>query len=95
MPRTGCSALHGVNPNLKKKKKLSDLTSRFHDFLRQYEILSSGLTVSKNCNRLLSEIIVQLERNTVNNAQYHHHESLEINPVPASVGDDDVLISSV
>ena len=21
MPRSGCSALHGVNPNLKKKKK--------------------------------------------------------------------------
>ena len=66
--------------------KLSDLTSRFDDFLRQYEILSSELTVSKNCNRLLSERIVQLERNAVNNAQYHRCESLEINPVPASIG---------
>ena len=28
--------------------KLSDLTSRFNDFLRRYEILSSELTVSKN-----------------------------------------------
>ena len=74
--------------------KLSDLTSRFDDFLRRYEILSSELTVSKNCNHLLGERIVQLERNAVNNAQYHRRESLEINPVPASI-DDDVLESSV
>ena len=51
--------------------KLSDLTSRFDDFLRRYEILNSELTVSKNCNRLLTERIVQLERNAVSNAQYH------------------------
>ena len=62
--------------------------------MRQYEILSSELTVSKNCNRLLSERIVQLERNTVNNAHYHSHESLEINPVPATIGED-VLESSI
>ena len=35
--------------------KLSDLTSCFDDFLRRYKILSSELTVSKNCNQLLSE----------------------------------------
>ena len=64
--------------------KLSDLTSCFNDFLRLYEILSSELTVSKNCNHLLGERIVQLEKNAVNNAQYHSCESLEINPVPAS-----------
>ena len=74
--------------------KLSDLTSRFDDFLRRYEILNSELTVSKNCNRLLTERIVQLERNAVSNAQYHRRESLEINPVPASTGDD-VLQNSV
>ena len=74
--------------------KLSDLTSRFDDFLRRYEILNSELTVSKNCNRLLTERIVQLERNAVSNAQYHHRESQEINPVPASIGND-VLENSV
>ena len=79
---------------LKTSSKLSDLTSRFNDFLRWYEILNSELTVSKNCNRLLTERIVQLERNAVSNAQYHRRESLEINPVPASIGDD-VLESSV
>ena len=62
--------------------KLSDLTSRFDDFLRRYEILNSELTVRKNCNR------VQFERNAVSNAQYHRRESLEINPVPASIGHD-------
>ena len=35
--------------------KLSDLTSRFNDFLRRYEILNSELTVNKKCNRLLTE----------------------------------------
>ena len=79
---------------LKTSSKLSDLTSRFDDFLRRYEILNSELTVSKNCNRLLTERIVQLERNAVSNAQYHRRESLEINPVPASISDD-VLENSV
>ena len=74
--------------------KLSDLASRFDGFLRRYEVLSSELTISKNCNRLLGERIVQLERNAVNNAQYHRRELLEINPAPASIGDD-VLESSV
>ena len=31
--------------------KLSDLTSPFDDFQRRYEVLSSELTISKNCNR--------------------------------------------
>ena len=79
---------------LKISSKLSDVTSRFDDLMRRYEILSSELTVSKNCNHLLSERIIQLERNAVNNVQYHRRESLEINPVPASI-DDDVLESSV
>ena len=74
--------------------KLSDLTSRFDDFLRQYEVLSSERGVSKSCNRLLIERIVQLERNAVSNAQHHRRELLEINLVPASTGDD-VLENSV
>ena len=31
-----------------------------------------------------------LERNAVSNAQYHPRESLEINPAPASIGDDNL-----
>ena len=56
-------------------------------FLKRYEILSSELSVTKNCNRLLSERNVQLERNAVDNAQYHRHESRGINPVPTSNSD--------
>ena len=74
--------------------KLSDLTIRFDDFLRRYEILHSELTVSKNLNRLLTERIVQLEGNAVSNVQYHRDESPEINPVSACIGDD-VLESSI
>ena len=73
---------------------ISDLTSRFDDFLRPYEILNSELTASKNCNRLLTEKIVQLEKYAVNNAQYHRRKSLEINPVTSSIGDD-VIENSV
>ena len=51
--------------------KLCDLTSRFDDFLRRYEVLSLELTISKNFNRLLGERIVRLERNAVNNAKYY------------------------
>ena len=60
--------------------KLSNLKTRFYDFSRRFEILSSELAVSTNCNRLLSERIIQLERNAVNNAQYHRCELLEVNP---------------
>ena len=74
--------------------KLSDLTNRFDEFLRRYEILNSELTVNKNCNSLLTERIVQLERNAASNAQYDRRESLEINPVPPFIVDD-VLENSV
>ena len=67
--------------------KLANLTTKFDDFSRRFEILSSELAVSKNFNRLLSERIIQLERNAVNNAQFHHRESIEVSPVPASIID--------
>ena len=50
--------------------KLVNLMTRFDSFTRKFEILSSELAVSKNCNWLLSERIIQLERNAVNSAQY-------------------------
>ena len=42
--------------------KLSDLSNRFDDFLRRFEVVSSDLAITRNCNRLLTERIVQLER---------------------------------
>ena len=73
--------------------KLVNLTTRFDDFTRRFEILSSELAVSKNCNRLLSERIIQLERNAVSNAQYHRRESIEINPVPASISNEELEVN--
>ena len=73
--------------------KLVNLTTRFDEFTRRFEILSSELAVSKNCNRLLSERIIQLERNAVNNAQYHRRESIEINPVPASISNEELEVN--
>ena len=35
--------------------KISELTNRFDDFLRRFEVVSSGLTITRNCNRLLTE----------------------------------------
>ena len=62
--------------------KISDLTNRFNDFLRRFKIVSSELSIARNCNRLLTERVVQLERNAVTNAQYHRRESAAVNAVP-------------
>ena len=42
--------------------KLANLTTRFYDFTRRFAILSFELSVSKNCNFLLSEHIIQLKK---------------------------------
>ena len=42
--------------------KLANLMTRFDDFTRRFEILPSELAVSKNCNRLVSERIIQLKK---------------------------------
>ena len=70
--------------------KLVNLTTRFDNFTRRFEILSSEIAVSKNCNRFLSERIIQLERNAVNNPQYYRRESIEINPVPTSISNGEL-----
>ena len=68
--------------------KVANLMTQFDNFFRTFEILSSELAVSKNCNCLLSETNIQLERNAVNSAQYHQLKLIEINPVPASISDE-------
>ena len=47
------------------------LNDRFDTFAAKHEELRSDLLVTKNCNTLLHQQIIQLERNAVNNAQYH------------------------
>ena len=73
--------------------KISDLTNRFDDFLRRFEVVSSELAIARNCNRLLTERVVQLERNAVTNAQYHRRESVEVNPVPPSIRDEELELN--
>ena len=62
--------------------KIYDLTNQFDDFLRRLEVVSSDLAITRDCNRLLTKRVVQLERNAVTNAQYHRQELVEVNPVP-------------
>ena len=70
--------------------QLQSLTKRFDDFIEKYNILHSELLVSKNCNSLHINRIVNLERNALNNAQYIRREMLEINPVPQSISNDEL-----
>ena len=56
---------------------ISDWTNRFDDFLRRFEVVSSDLAITRNCNRLLTERVFQLERNAVINDQYHRRELVE------------------
>ena len=62
--------------------KISDFTNRFDDFLRRFEVVSSDLAITRNYSRLLTERVVQLEKNAVTNAQYHRRESMEVNLDP-------------
>ena len=51
--------------------KLSKLSDQFDEFLRGFEVFSSDLVITKKCNRLLTERVIQLERNAVTIAQYY------------------------
>ena len=73
--------------------KISDLTNQFDDFLRKFEVVSSDLAITRNCNRLLTERVVQSERNAVTNAYYHRRESVEVNPIPPSISDEELELN--
>ena len=57
---------------------------------KKNDILHSELLGSRNCNSLLLNRIINLERNGVNNAQYIRREILEVNPAPQSFSNDDL-----
>ena len=73
--------------------KISDLTNRFDDFLRRFEVVSSDIVITRNCNRLLTERVVQLEKNAVFNAQYQRRESVKVNPITPSISDDELELN--
>ena len=68
--------------------KLSDLSNQFYDFLKRSEVFPSDLAITKNCNRYLTERVVQVERHAVTNAQYHQWESVKVNLVPPLIRDE-------
>ena len=55
---------------------IDDIPSKLSD-LGRFEVVSSDLAIARNCNRLLTERIVQLEKNTVTCAQYHRWKSVK------------------
>ena len=73
--------------------KVYDLTNRFNHFWGRFEVISSELAIARNCNILLTKRVVQLERNAVDNAQYYWQESLEVNPVPPSISDEELKLN--
>ena len=71
---------------------VDDISSKLSD-LGRFEVVSFDLAFARNCNRLLTERIVQLERNTVTSAQYNLQESVEANPVPPSTNDEELEVN--
>ena len=65
--------------------KFSELNDCFNNFEVKHEMVNSNLSIPRRCNDLLLELITQLERNNLNNAQYNRREALEINPVPSDI----------
>ena len=74
--------------------KLDDLTKRFDNFMTKFNEVSSELSIVKNCNSLLLQRIIQLEKNLLNASQYHRREIIEVNPVPQHINDN-VLEESI
>ena len=74
--------------------KLTDLSERFNEFTSKYDKVYSELQQCKSFNSLLITRIIQLEHNAVTNSQYSRRETIELNPVPAEIGED-VLEESI
>ena len=74
-------------PNIADQLKI--LTDQFDDFVGKYDKLQSELVISKNCNSLLFNRIINLERNAFSNAHYIRRKMLVINPVPHSINNVD------
>ena len=68
--------------------KLSELTEKLNDFVSKHDKVYPELQISRNCNNHLLQRIRQVELNAVTNSQYHRRETLEISPVPESLGDE-------
>ena len=66
-------------------EKINDLTKKMDDFASKFDRVFSELQISKTCNSLLRKRIIDLERSSLDNAQYLRREMIEISPVPLDV----------
>ena len=57
---------------------LSNITSRFDEFLENVQV-KSELAISQKCTKLLSKQIETLQRNVLDSSQYLRTEMIEIN----------------
>ena len=65
--------------------QIKTLTDRFDEFVGKGEKLQSDLVISKNCNFLIVNSIINLERNALSNGQNIRGEMLGINLVSHSI----------
>ena len=65
--------------------QIKTLRDRFDEFVGKGEKLQSDLVISKNCNFLIVNSIINLERNALSNGQYIRGEMLGINLVSHSI----------
>ena len=60
------------------------------DFAIKFDCVFSELQISKTCNSLLRKRIIDLERSSLDNAQYLRREMIEISPVPVKVSNNEL-----
>ena len=71
-------------------EKITDLTKKMDDFASKFDRVFSELQISKTCNSLLRKRIIDLERSSLDNAQYLRREMIEISPVPLDVSNSEL-----
>ena len=50
--------------------------------------IEAELKIVKNCNTLLHERVIQLEKDALNTSQYVRKETMELGPLPSTITDD-------
>ena len=60
------------------------------DFALKFDHVFSEMQISKTCNSLLRKQIIDLERSSLDNAQYLGREMIEISPVPLELSKNEL-----
>jgi len=76
--------------NIDMKDQFNVLNNKFDDLIKSHDKVMSELAeVKKDCSYMASKII-KLETNLLKCSQYHRKEILQVNPVPLSIGDNEL-----